>query len=67
MTLKTYVYQNTQKDPEPMQNLEIDGIFPIRQEETPKEKRLVFGLHFEHFHLCYRGDKTGNPLKVNIL
>jgi len=60
MTLKTYVYQNTQKDPEPMQNLEIDGIFPIKQEETPK-------VHFEHFHLCYRGDKTGNPLKVNIL
>ncbi len=49
-----------------IQKVEIDGIFPNRQEETPKEKRLMFGLELGHFHLCYRGDKYGNPLKVNI-
>ena len=49
-----------------IQKVKIDGIFPNRQAETPKEKRLVFGLELGHFHLCYRGDKFGNPLKVNI-
>ncbi len=39
------------------QKVEIDGIFPKRQEKTPKEKRQAFGSHFGHFHPCYRGDK----------
>jgi len=42
------------------------GVLPKRQEETPKRKRLQFGLHLEHFHPWWRGDKNGNPLKVNI-
>ena len=42
------------------------GMFPKRQEETSKEKNLMFFLEFRHFHLCYRGDKDRNPLKVNI-
>jgi hypothetical protein len=49
-----------------IQKIEIDGIVPNRQPETPNEKRLMFGLHLGHFRLCYRGDKNGNPLKVNI-
>ena len=49
-----------------MQKVENEGIFPNRQAETPKEKRLSFGLELGHFHLCWRGDKLGNPLKVNI-
>jgi hypothetical protein len=49
-----------------IQNIGIDGNYPKRQAETPKEKRLGFGSRFGHFHLCYRGDKFGNPLKVNI-
>jgi len=32
----------------------------------PQEKRLLFGLELEHFHLCWRGDRKENPLKVNI-
>jgi hypothetical protein len=56
----------SEKAKKPTQKHEIDGIFPKRQAGTPEEKRLVFGRHFEHFHLCYWGDKLGNPLKVNI-
>ena len=26
----------------------------------------IIGLELGHFQLCYRGDKLGNPLKVNI-
>jgi len=42
------------------------GVLPKRQKETPKRKRLQFGLHLGHFHPWWRGDKNGNPLKVNI-
>jgi len=56
----------TQNKAETIKTSDIDGNFPKRQAETPKEKRLWFGSRFGHFHLCYRGDKFGNPLKVNI-
>ncbi len=49
-----------------IKTLDIDGIVPKRQEETPKKQRLVFFCEFGHFHLCYWGEKHGNPLKVNI-
>jgi len=37
-----------------IQKVKIDGIFPNRQAETPKEKRLAFGLELGYFCLCYR-------------
>jgi len=66
MSLRHLPAKAWQKAKKPIQNLEIDGIVPKRQAETPKEKRLAFGRHSGHFHICYRGDKPGNPLKVNI-
>ena len=58
--------QSMAKSEETHSKPRIDGNFPKRQAKTPKEKRLAFGRHSGHFHLCYRGDKLGNPLKVNI-
>ena len=40
--------------------------FPKMVGRDPKrEKRRLFSS-FSHFYLWYRGDKNGNPLKVNI-
>ena len=61
--LQLYIMQ---KEPETTKILRFDGIFQIRHAKTPKEKRLGFGSHLGHFHPWWRGDKLGNPLKVNI-
>jgi hypothetical protein len=45
LSLKVY-----QKSKDRSQKVEIDGNYPIRQSETPKEKRLGFGSHFGHIH-----------------
>jgi hypothetical protein len=44
LPLKVY-----QKSKNRSQKVEIDGNHPIRQAETPKEKRLGFGSRFGHF------------------
>ena len=44
----------------------VSGVSQNGRRRPQNGQRLWFGLHFGHIHLCWRGDKKGNPLKVNI-
>ena len=44
----------------------ISGVSQNGRERPQKGNRHPFGLHLGHYRPWWRGDKLGNPLKVNI-
>ena len=44
----------------------ISGVSQNGRRRPQKGNRHPFGCHFGHIHPWWRGDKLGNPLKVNI-
>jgi len=47
-------------------SFKISGVSQNGRERPQKGNRHPFGLQLGHYHPWWRGDKVGNPLKVNI-